>query len=443
MTEEINNMKLTKLIKVFHRLILLSFLLLYQIIPAKGQISDSALFSDLDTMQNSVAEIHPNPFHSAKKKEVEATLKKAKKAIRESDLNKILVQFSKYMSLVGDGHTYFHLKEFHVLPIQCYYFDEGIFITNSLNKELTGSRIITLAGKSVKDLWKEFKPIIPSDNSIQEKAKFPILFTIEEYLKGLEILDGSETSVKLEVETKDRVKKNITLNFVSNIEYFSLFEIVPHEFAQYLDKDFETYFTFADKLPRNDAMLFTSNPGKMYWFKQIFNGKALYLQYNFVREGEISRKDFLDRVKDSISTNNIDNLIIDVRTNVGGNNSLNPPWIDFLKSLTENSATFKLYVIIGRHTFSAATDFVASCEKLGAVFVGEPTGGSPNHYGNPRKVLLPATGWKISISSYYWVHTTKDDHRLATFPNLICPCSANAYFNNFDPFIDCLKSKID
>jgi hypothetical protein len=62
-----------------------------------------------------------------------------------------------------------------------------------------------------------------------------------------------------------------------------------------------------------------------------------------------------------------------------------------------------LFVITGRGTFSAAMMFAIDLEKQSnAIFVGEPTGASLNHYGDSRKVQLPNSGLTIRVSTLYW-----------------------------------------
>jgi hypothetical protein len=62
-----------------------------------------------------------------------------------------------------------------------------------------------------------------------------------------------------------------------------------------------------------------------------------------------------------------------------------------------------LVLLIGRQTFSAAMNFSTEVD-LGtdAVFVGEPTGGRPNLYGDVRPVELPNSHILVQVSSIYW-----------------------------------------
>jgi hypothetical protein len=55
-------------------------------------------------------------------------------------------------------------------------------------------------------------------------------------------------------------------------------------------------------------------------------------------------------------------------------------------------------VLIGRTTFSAAVHFAVDVKRgTHAIFMGEPTGGSPNHYSDTDPVPLPVSGYTINI----------------------------------------------
>ena len=93
-----------------------------------------------------------------------------------------------------------------------------------------------------------------------------------------------------------------------------------------------------------------------------------------------------------------------------------------------------LFVIIGRGTFSAAMMFAIDLEKhTNAVFVGEPTGSSLNHYGDSRKVQLPNTGLTIRASTLYWQYSGPTDDRPWIEPHIRAELSSEDYLLSRDP----------
>jgi C-terminal processing protease CtpA/Prc len=74
---------------------------------------------------------------------------------------------------------------------------------------------------------------------------------------------------------------------------------------------------------------------------------------------------------------------------------------------------YDLYVIIGRHTFSSAIlNAIDLKQKAGAVLIGEPTSGKPNHYGEVRSITLPYSGKKLNYSTKYFSTYQQDTDSL-------------------------------
>ena len=79
----------------------------------------------------------------------------------------------------------------------------------------------------------------------------------------------------------------------------------------------------------------------------------------------------------------------------------------------------RLIVLIGRLTFSAAANFATDLERTtGARFAGEAMGGSPNLYGDVRRVDLPYGGQAVFVATRYYVKSTADDPRITIEPDL-------------------------
>ena len=82
--------------------------------------------------------------------------------------------------------------------------------------------------------------------------------------------------------------------------------------------------------------------------------------------------------------------MLDLRHNTGGDSETYLPLLAKLEELTV--ADKQLAVLTSRVTFSAAMQLVVDLEqRTPAIFIGEPTGASPNHYGDPVTVDLRHT----------------------------------------------------
>jgi hypothetical protein len=98
-------------------------------------------------------------------------------------------------------------------------------------------------------------------------------------------------------------------------------------------------------------------------------------------------------------------------------------------------------VIIGRQTFSAAMNGAAEIERhTNAIFVGEPTGSSPNFVGETIPVNLPYSKMRGSISDLYWQSSVAMDYRTWISPLVYAPPSFVVYAANRDPAMEAIMA---
>ena len=71
-----------------------------------------------------------------------------------------------------------------------------------------------------------------------------------------------------------------------------------------------------------------------------------------------------------------------------------------------------------------------------AMFVGEPSGSSPNHVGEDSQLLLPHSGLAVGIASRYFQTSDPTDDRGWIAPDYLVPVLASDYFAARDPALD-------
>ena len=70
------------------------------------------------------------------------------------------------------------------------------------------------------------------------------------------------------------------------------------------------------------------------------------------------------------------------------------------------------------------------------LFVGEPTGGHPNHDTDTGRLVLPNSGLRISYSPFFWDYSFPGDKRVWIAPHLAVDLSSDDYVNGPDPVFD-------
>ena len=103
----------------------------------------------------------------------------------------------------------------------------------------------------------------------------------------------------------------------------------------------------------------------------------------------------------------VERVVLDLRHNPGGDNTTYGPLLDELVAMED------LVVLVGRTTFSAAANLLAELEeRADPILVGEPSGGSPNLYGDTIAVALPESGWSAQIAAVHWAPAGEDAARV-------------------------------
>jgi C-terminal processing protease CtpA/Prc len=174
-----------------------------------------------------------------------------------------------------------------------------------------------------------------------------------------------------------------------------------------------------------------------YEFEYIKKYNTVYFNYSSCRN--MLEKDvltFSEELIMFIEENNIEKLVIDLRNNFGGDSTLLDPFIKYVSNNVGLNKKGNIFVIVGRDTFSSALLNAFSLkENTEALFIGEPTGGKPNCYGEVQRFSLKNSGLSITYSTEYY-KLIEDDDRLSFEPDIIIDLSINNYINNEDPCLE-------
>jgi tetratricopeptide (TPR) repeat protein len=176
---------------------------------------------------------------------------------------------------------------------------------------------------------------------------------------------------------------------------------------------------------------------RAYWFTLLKQERAVYFQFNLVNTlGGESLEDFSKRLAVALSNSAVSRLIIDVRNNTGGDNTLLRPLLVTLIRAKQNHRG-AMYVITSPTTFSACQNFVNRLENYAdVIFLGLPTAENVNFYGDPDSITLPHSQLQAGVSRLWWQDKDPRDLRLATFPEMAATSSFADYLAGRDPVLD-------
>jgi len=410
----------------FFILTFLSINISNQLIRAKDSTATSEMTvekwrHDIRFMVEEMQKVHVNIFHSMTKSELDKFVQELDAKIPTLSDNQIIVELLKIMTMIGDGHTYLIPETIQMFPVRLYEFDDGVFVIRAEgeNAGLVGQKLVNINGRNWNEIRESMKDIIPRDNDEWIKSLGPTYAAIGEFMNGLGIIDNvNNMELVTENEIGNRKETIINSKQVSQQEYFHSAHIGdPTDIS---------------------APLYLQQPEKFYWLKYLEDSKGLYIKYNVVQfDRDESMKAFCDRIEHIVNTNDVKKIVIDIRNNGGGNNFTSIPFVEFLSNNEKINVYGKLYTILGRQTFSAASFFTSAMEnRTNSIFVGEPTGAAPNHYGDNRPVLLPNSKLQPRFSTIYWQNAFVSDKRNSTEPDIKVTLKSSDYFSKRDPVLE-------
>lgn len=348
----------------------------------------------------------------------------------------IILELMKIMVEVGDGHSNLFppsRKEFQLtIPMQFYFFKEGLYIIAAAQqyKHLVGSKVLSFEKRSVDEMVKILSPYIARDNDmgVMQNLQSMVRHTPALHALGL-IPDPNKMQLKLLDQKGNEIKETVVAD--------TLYVRVDH-------KSVPGNWVTLHAVNGKPVPLYLKNIKSNYWFEQLPSSKAVYFQWNQVRNDKnVSLNKFTDSLMKFINDKEIDKLIIDLRWNNGGNTMLLPYFINSISRNERINQRGNLFVITGRRTFSAAQNLSTFLEKqTNAVFVGEPTGSSPNFVGEEDFITLPYSKLSMNVSDWFWQSSWPWDKRTWIAPTIYAPPTFKNYSNNQDDALEALGSII-
>ena len=390
--------------------------------------AESSAAADIRDLGDSIEQIHPAPFRSISRERFEAEVDALAARAPTISRDELLVGVLRIIASLGprNGHTGLfpgdpgNVRPLHLYPIRLYRFADGVFVVDAEDKGLVGRRLVAVEGMPVESVFELVGPLVPHDNVWNTRGMAPHYVLTAEVLHGLGIIDTAGRAA-FTFAAPGGARADVALTPVPAPQYAS-------EFADPLHGHYPSV------LPSAPRPLYLANGAKALWVGTLAGGRAVYVGYNAVSAPSPGMLRRIQRLALAASTRRV---VVDVRLNGGGDNTTYGPLVDLFAS-KQVSRRGKLYLLIGRATFSAAANFAAELDRdTRAVLVGEPTGGGVETYGDTVPVLLPSLGWYVYVASRY--HERKrgpNDHRLAVAPAVRVELTSAQYFAGRDPVLE-------
>ena len=453
------------------------------------------LYQDFDILKNTYIETKVGLWYNTYS-QLDSICKIQRSKIKDGmyplDFYKIIAPITAFtkeghssLGLSKSTKSYFD-KNAKYLPFVIKIIDNKIYAINNLqNFNTKGLEILAVNGNSSETILKTFITIEPADG-FNFTSKYHWIETnfAKYYARFFEVNPS-----KFIIEFKNP-KTNEKI----------IFNNIPSFDTKKIDKEFDVFLEQFPYYDYNDQYTFTIDS----------ISKSAILTFNsFDFDTDGKRKEFnvfLDNSFKSISDNKIQNLIIDIRKNEGGNQGVEDKVMSYLiekkykkykyveipgfeysflsmtnyknqpnilkKELSEefelksdgtyllkaglmeglepdkNNFSGNLYILINGLSFSGGSEFAALAKNYSkAKFIGEETGGGyyGNSSGNFLKFTLPNTKLTGRIPLHKYVLETFDNSvpfGHGLFPDYKVQPTINEYLNGFDTELEFTKKLI-
>jgi hypothetical protein len=346
----------------------------------------------------------------------------------------VAVQLQQLVASMGDSHTKVDFGPFldkdQVLPLHLYWFSDGLYILHTTpgHEDILGHRILSINQVPIATVVDSLSTLITVDNPAIIKSSVPKMVPLIQLLEYFGFVKNQQ--VELQLADPFGTPKNHTLE--------------PARLDRKNRKTFQ---------PDSLALCFR-NERAMFVADYLPDDRIYYIQYNRCWSKELERKygkrkkakqlpsfnDFEQKVFRNLESKPIDEIVFDMRFNGGGNSRQGTQFIEKLAAFLDENPNQKLFVVLGRHTFSSAILNAMDFRRLtDATFVGEATGGKPNHFGEVKRFQLPESKLRVSYSTKYFKRTEDDPDSL--HPDVTIETSFEDFRRGIDPVYEWIREQ--
>jgi hypothetical protein len=394
--------------------------------PAIGQNDAARWREDLRFFASELPRRHRNLFDHMTREDFDAAVRRLDVRIPSLGKAEITAELARIIGMIQDGHT--RLVEmsgpvmlgWHRYPVRFALFADGLFVEAAAPEHaaLVGRRVKRIGEMNADRAIAAVAPFVPRDNMMQALNRVPGYLAIPEILHAAGVAaDVSSISLVVDGPAGEATTQVHTTSASATVPWVTMRD-------------------GATGLPPRWA----PKPGHPYWFEYLPDARILYVQFNAVADKpDDPLEAFWNRVFAVAEREPIDRFVLDLRQNGGGDNTLNLPLVHHLIRSDKINKRGTFFALIGRRTFSDATALAVDLEKHTEVlFVGEPTGGHPNHYTDVGRLVLPHSGLRVSYSPFFWDYSFPGDRRVWVAPHIAVDMSSDDYVTGRDPAFDAI-----
>ena len=391
------------------------------------RLSSNLMIAEFNYLIEKILEVHPDPKRNLNQISWDELIVETESKLEKPlQIMEYFVIIQSFVSKLGDSHTYVYplTIESRVLQLDIQWFGKELIVTESQIEGINrGDKITHIEGKEINQFINFMAKIISSENEYWLKHLSSQFIRQEIFLSEIVTVKGEHLTIT--VSNIEGDTKNI------NIDWVNIKDVNQKGLNE------ELWFGFELDQKNNVGYYFLN-------------------ESNVSMEYEQNVQEFFRKVDEL----QLDNIIIDLRKNTGGNSGVVDIFLrhlpvqtyknfgtitKFSKSASEQrgyehidgyeeqlpsvvqnsqvSPTFygDVYILVGNSTYSSANMFATLFHDSGlGTIIGEPTGAAPSSFGDILHFHLPYTGFYLIISHREFSRPDQSlDHDNSLYPDVL------------------------
>jgi hypothetical protein len=398
--------------------------------PHAEPVTPEQVRAGVQLVADRIFALYPAPYRFRSGAEWQMRLCDDKRRADHIDQARLFIEVSRLLGMLKDAHSWAAIDDESTLfslamPLRFWKFDDGIYIRAAAPEQarLVGARVVAVGGVPIDEAWQRLTQDGGANEAVATKAA-QVFFEIPDYLRALGLAESADTAT-LRLQFPDGKVEDVSISAVphknfSAVWYRSLGVATPVGWIvppQAFDAHWLQH--------RNDP----------WRFEYLRESRTVVLQINAGSTGPAAgdppQKDayslFLDEAFTFIDKHDVDRLVIDLRNNGGGDESMGLPLVHHVIRCDKVNRPGRLYVLIGRVTESASVAWSVKLEReTMALFAGEPAATPPNFYNDPagfnRETFhIEGSSVNFRIARQLEVHSSARDDRDTILADVSAP----------------------
>lgn len=344
-------------------------------------------------------------FDATTSEQLRQRLRRLKDDASEMSDATVIVELARAVALAGNAHTRLYLlrnrTELRRLPIRVWWFADGLYVVKATpeNERLVGCLVERIGPQSA-EAARERLADVYAGNASWKAYMSAYLLTSPEVLQGAGLvpnMEGIAWSFRCGARVTEAVLRPLPL----------VRKQTPVEAWWDLAPDFGSPgLKLVGALDGRPLPLYLRQPDRNY-LHHVLDGRTLYVRYNRSQEmPSLSLSTFAEQVSADTGGRPLEEIVVDVRFNTGGNLDVGRPLMERLRTLAAEKGA-RVFVIVGRATFSAGLYHAAQWKEWGATLVGEPPGDELDFWAEGGNVVLPNSLLTIHYANGFHAYSAR------------------------------------